>query len=91
MKISGITHTELPLVQYSVIIEGGHLLDDPAKAGVANLTASVMNEGTKNKTPEELEDAVKLLGARLMYQLQMKTLLSELVLLPGILKRQLPL
>ena len=63
MKISGITHTELPLVQYSVIIEGGHLLDDPSKPGVANLTASVMNEGTKNKTPEELEDAVKLLGA----------------------------
>ena len=63
MKIFGITHTELPLVQYSVIIEGGHLLDDPAKAGEANLTAAVMNEGTKNKSPEELEDAIKLLGA----------------------------
>ena len=63
MKISGITHTELPLLQYSIIIEGGRLLDDPLKAGLANLTASVMNEGTKNKTPEELEDAIKLLGA----------------------------
>lgn len=63
MKISGITHSELPLVNYSIIIEGGHLLDDPAKAGLANLTASVMNEGTRNKTPEELEDAIKLLGA----------------------------
>ena len=63
IKISGITHTELPLVQYYIIIEGGHLLDDPAKAGLANLTAAVMNEGTKNKTPEELEDAIKLLGA----------------------------
>ncbi|HCU19591.1 MAG TPA: peptidase M16, partial [Bacteroidales bacterium] len=63
IKISGITHTELPLVQYSVIIEGGHLLDVPEKAGLANLTAAVMNEGTKNKTPEELEDAIKLLGA----------------------------
>jgi len=30
---------------------------------VASLTASLMNEGTKNKTPEELEDAIKLLGA----------------------------
>lgn len=63
MKISGITHTELPLVQYSIIIEGGHLLDEPSKEGLANLTAAVMNEGTRNKTPEELEDAVKLLGA----------------------------
>ncbi len=63
MKISGITHTELPLLQYSIIIEGGRLLDDTSKAGLANLTASVMNEGTRNKTPEELEDAIKLLGA----------------------------
>ena len=63
IKISGITHSELPLVNYSIIIEGGHLLDDPSKAGLANLTASVMNEGTRNKTPEELEDAIKLLGA----------------------------
>jgi zinc protease len=63
MKISGITQTELPLVQYSIIIEGGHLLDQPSKEGLANLTASLMNEGTKNKTPEELEDAIKLLGA----------------------------
>ena len=44
-------------------MEGGHLLDDASKAGLANLTASVMNEGTRNKTPEELEDAIKLLGA----------------------------
>jgi zinc protease len=63
MRISGITHSELPLVNYSIILEGGHLLDDPLKEGLANLTASVMNEGTRNKTPEELEDAIKLLGA----------------------------
>jgi zinc protease len=67
IKISGITHTELPLVQYSIIIEGGRLFDEPAKAGLANLTASVMNEGTKNKTPEELEDAIKLLGASISF------------------------
>jgi zinc protease len=65
IKISGITQTELPLVEYEIIIEGGHLLDEPSKAGLANLTAAVMNEGTKNKTPEELEDAIKLLGANI--------------------------
>ncbi len=37
------------------------------KAGVASLTASSMNEGTKNKTPEELEDAIKLLGASISF------------------------
>lgn len=67
IRISGITHEELPLLQYSVIIEGGHLLDDTSKAGLANLTAAVMNEGTKNKTPEELEDAIRLLGASISF------------------------
>jgi zinc protease len=65
MKISGIAQNELPLVQYSISIEGGHQLDQIAKAGVANLVASMMNEGTKNKTPEQLEDAIGLLGTQI--------------------------
>jgi zinc protease len=63
MKISGIRQSELPLVQYSIVIDGGHMLDKVEKAGVASLVASMMNEGTKNKTPEQLEDAIGLLGA----------------------------
>jgi zinc protease len=63
MKIWGIAQNELPLVQYSIVIDGGHIFDKIEKAGVANLVASMMNEGTKNKTPEQLEDAIGLLGA----------------------------
>jgi zinc protease len=39
------------------------MLDKVDKAGVANLVAAMMNEGTRNKTPEQLEDAIGLLGA----------------------------
>ncbi|HBC80285.1 MAG TPA: peptidase M16 [Bacteroidales bacterium] len=67
MKLFGIKQSELPLVQYSIIISGGHLLDGVDKAGLASMTASLMNEGTKNKTPEELEDAIKLLGASISF------------------------
>jgi len=63
LKIFGITQNEMPLVQYSLVIDGGHQLDRIDKAGVANLVATMMNEGTKNKTPEQLEDAIGLLGA----------------------------
>ena len=63
MKMWGVKHGELPLIQYSIVIDGGHLLDKPEKAGVANLVALMLNEGTRNKTPEELEDAIGLLGA----------------------------
>ncbi|MFH1845337.1 MAG: pitrilysin family protein [bacterium] len=63
MLIYGIEHKELPLVQLSLRLMGGHVLDDPAKAGVANLLAQLLMEGTASKTPEELEDAIGVLGA----------------------------
>jgi zinc protease len=63
MKIFGIVHNELPLVQYQIAIDGGRMVEDISKPGVANLVATLMNEGTKNKTPEELEEAIALLGA----------------------------
>lgn len=67
MDIYGISQNELPLVQYSIILSGGHLLDPMDKSGLASLTASMMNEGTRNKTPEELEDAIRLLGASISF------------------------
>src|SRR5659263_309092 len=63
MKIFGIEQHELPLVTYSIVINGGHMLDDISKPGVARYTAQMLNEGTKNKTPEELEEEIQLLGA----------------------------
>lgn len=65
MKIMGLPYTELPLVQYSVSISGGRLYEKVEKAGLANLVATMMNEGTKTKTPEELELAIGLLGANI--------------------------
>ncbi|MBK7133646.1 MAG: insulinase family protein, partial [Bacteroidales bacterium] len=63
IKVSGIKQSELPLIQYSIVIDGGHVVEPLEKAGISNLVASMMNEGTKNKTPEQLEDAIGLLGA----------------------------
>ena len=65
MRIYGIEHTELPLVQFSMTIKGGQLLDDMNKVGVANLITDMMMEGTKNKTPIELEEAIEELGANI--------------------------
>lgn len=65
IRIYGIEHTELPLVQLSMTIRGGQLLDDINKVGVANLITDMMMEGTKNKTPIELEEAIEELGANI--------------------------
>ncbi len=65
LSIYGIENSELPLVEFSLRIKGGMLLDDPTKIGVANLITDMMMEGTKNKTPEELEDAIGQLGSNI--------------------------
>jgi zinc protease len=67
MKLMGIKQSELPMVQYSITMEGGRLFDSVEKAGLASLLASMMNEGTKIKTPEELELAIGLLGASIYF------------------------
>ena len=63
IRMWGIKHDELPLVTYTFEIDGSHLLENLDKAGTASLMAGLMNEGTANKTPEELEEAIDLLGA----------------------------
>ncbi len=63
MKVSGIQQDEIPTVTFSLVIEGGHLLDDKNKNGVANLMSDILMEGTANRTPEELEEEIEMLGA----------------------------
>jgi zinc protease len=63
LKVLVIEDREIPLVQFELRLRGGHLLEDPAKPGVANLLAQTMTEGTRTKTPDELEQAIDLLGS----------------------------
>ncbi|RYY00526.1 insulinase family protein, partial [bacterium] len=63
LKIYAIEQNELPMVNFSMTIQGGMLLENQGKIGVSNLLAQLMKEGTKNKTPEELEEELDLLGS----------------------------
>ncbi|MBL0240780.1 MAG: insulinase family protein [Chloracidobacterium sp.] len=63
MRVFGIENSEVPLAQFGIVIEGGLLMEDINKVGVANLMASMMTQGTARKTPQELEDAIQQLGA----------------------------
>ncbi|MDZ7821292.1 MAG: pitrilysin family protein [Candidatus Marinimicrobia bacterium] len=77
IKIYGVEHDELPLVNYELILRGGHLGDSFEKPGVAYLTASLMNEGTKQRTPEELEEAIDFLGASIHIRSGRETILVK--------------
>ena len=65
IKVYGIEYKELPLVDFQVEIKGGMLLDEKGKIGTANLLARMLLQGTKNKTPIELENAIEELGANI--------------------------
>lgn len=65
LNVSGVEHDELPLVRFSLTLPGGMLMDGTNKVGVANLMAALMNEGTQQRTPAELQDAIRDLGAGL--------------------------
>ncbi len=65
MRVLGIENNELPLVQFTIVLKGGHYLDPLEKSGTALLVTELMMEGTRNKTPLELEEEIEKLGAYL--------------------------
>lgn len=67
MKVIGTKSDEIPSVTFQLTINGGHKLDvyDKEKAGLAALTASMMNESTKNYTAEAIQEELRKLGSRI--------------------------
>jgi zinc protease len=62
LRVYGIQNKELPLVEINLTINGGVYQDKITLPGVASMVANVLPQGTKNKTPEELEEETELLG-----------------------------
>ena len=63
VPVLGIKNSEVPLIAFDITIKGGAWLDDLTKKGTSNLLADLLMEGTVNKTPAELEEAIGLLGS----------------------------
>jgi zinc protease len=64
VKAYGIESHEVPLIQLNFKMKGGQLLED--KSGAAYLTARMLMAGTKNKTAEQLEQAIQQLGSQIV-------------------------
>lgn len=65
IKVYGIENTEVPLVYFFIELEGGQLLDNRDKPGVANMVAQMLTKGTATKTTAQLQAAIDLLGANI--------------------------
>lgn len=55
----------LPLVSVNLLIKGGVLRDPAGKAGLANLTALLLTQGTKKRSATQIAQEADFLGAKL--------------------------
>lgn len=52
----------LPVVKVNLGINAGNLHEPEEKAGLANLTASLLTEGTKNRTSQQISEEIEFVG-----------------------------
>ena len=65
-----IVHLErrgIPVVASGLVLRGGALGDPAAKSGLANLTATMLAEGTRTRTSSEIADYMEFLGTDLKH------------------------
>ena len=65
LRVIVVPKPEIPLVASRLMIRAGAAADPNGKAGVAALTATVLTQGTKTRTAEEIARGVEALGATL--------------------------
>ena len=67
LRIIGNRNQEIPTVTMLLTIRGGHRLEqqNPNKAGIASLTASMLEEGTQKYTGEQFAGALEKLGSEI--------------------------
>lgn len=56
----------LPIVQVHALIKAGSAQDPSDKAGLANLTASLLDEGTANRSAKQIAEQIEFVGGMLM-------------------------
>ncbi len=63
-----VLHSEnhnLPIVMVTLMIKAGQINEQKEKAGLANLTAELLTESTKNRKSKDISDEIDFIGASL--------------------------
>lgn len=55
----------VPIVTVKLLLQAGAVFDPPAKPGVANLTAIMLNQGTTTRTAPQISEAIEFVGGSL--------------------------
>ncbi|MCE9686575.1 insulinase family protein [Shewanella sp. AS16] len=67
IEVLGTRSRETPTVELVIYLDGGHRLEPVAKAGLAGLTAAMLNESSRSHSAEELAQALEMLGSHLSF------------------------
>ncbi len=62
LKLLIVEQHELPLADFVLVVGSGGTMDPAAKGGVANLTSSMLTEGTASRSALEIADQIAYLG-----------------------------
>jgi predicted Zn-dependent peptidase len=65
LKLMIVEQHELPLADFVLVVGGGGTMDPVKKDGVANLTASMLTEGTTSRNSLQIADQIAYLGVGL--------------------------
>jgi len=62
LQVVAVLHHEQPVVTMRMIVRAGSSLDPRNKAGLADLAASLLDQGTKTRSASEMHDAIDFIG-----------------------------
>lgn len=62
LQVVAVLHHEQPVVSMRMLIRAGAALDPKGKAGLANLAASLLDQGSATKSARETNDAIDFMG-----------------------------
>jgi zinc protease len=65
LKLMIVEHHELPLADFVLLVGSGSTTDPASKTGVANLTATMLREGTTTRKSLDIADQIAYLGINL--------------------------
>jgi predicted Zn-dependent peptidase len=65
LKLMIVEQHELPLADFVLVVGSGGTVDPPGKPGVANLTSTMLVEGTTTRSSLEIADQIAFLGVGL--------------------------
>lgn len=65
LKVLVIEQPSLPIVQFNLLVRAGSIHDLSDKAGLAQLTAMTLRQGTSQRTAEEISEAIDFVGGSL--------------------------